>query len=454
MQDRMDVISLIRKHAARNPRQKAYCDGVAENSLTYAELIRRADAVAESLRNRGCRPGDRCGLLMPEGGEFLVSALGILIARLCVAPIGVFVPQAEIDFVIEAAQLHWFLLSDSKLVRFPLASPVDESDDKDFRACDPAYIRFTSGSTGRRKGVLLGHSTILERLVAANDLLKIGSHDNVWFNLPMADHFIVSTLLYLSRGATILSPKKSYLWPAAAQQATVVYGDPGFYRELIKSDISNLGSARLVISTTAPLPSQVAAEFLEKFAIPLNPALGMIELGLLTINFRRDKCDSVGIMMPAYKAAILNENNLVRIGQTGELQINGPGLLDAYLAPWRPKSKLLGTHGFPTGDYARFDAEGYLFLLGRGKNRITLGGVQFFCEEIESILNGLLGIDESRVYLDSGILSAELVGPLNSTDWIAESLETKLESIKIPTIFKIVSYLPRTPNGKISRIIE
>ena len=106
--------------------------------------------------------------------------------------------------MIKAAGLHWLFQEDSRLFRLPFAQPVDDQNDEEFRACDPAYIRFTSGTTGRRKGILLGHQTIIDRLDAANAILQIDSTDRIWFALPMADHFIVSILLYLSRGATVL----------------------------------------------------------------------------------------------------------------------------------------------------------------------------------------------------------------------------------------------------------
>jgi long-chain acyl-CoA synthetase len=450
MQDRMDVLTLIREHAAKHPRQPAYC-GSDGHDLSYAELIQRADEVAASLRSRGCLPGDRCGLLMPEGSEFLVSAIAILAARLCVAPIGIFVPGDEIDFVIGAAQLQWCLRANHELVRFPFNTAIDDRDDHDYLTCDPAYIRFTSGSTGRRKGVLLGHSTILERLTAANSLLNINAEDKIWFNLPMADHFIVSTLLYLSRGATILSGSEPGHWASASQRATVIYGAPDFYRRLVDSNVAELGSVRLAISTTAPLSSLLSEEFAEKFTLPLNPALGMIELGLLTINFNREKAGSVGVMMPSYAAAILDEGSPVSIGQIGELHVNGPGLLDAYISPWRPREVLMGKYGFQTGDYARFDEEGYLYLLGRGKNRITVQGMQFFCEEIESILNDLPCVNESRVFVEAEVFCAEIVGSTVSTDWIPKALENRIDERKIPTKFRIVPSLLRTPNGKIAR---
>ncbi len=101
----------------------------------------------------------------------------------------------------------------------------------------------------------------------------------------------------------------------------------------------------------------------------------------------------------------------------------------------------------------RIDADGYLFLAGREKNRLQINGVQFFCEEVETVLNTLPGIEESRVFLDSlsQTLSAEVVGSPGPTEQLTELLLQKIDSRKVPRHFQIVESLPRTPNGKLRR---
>jgi acyl-coenzyme A synthetase/AMP-(fatty) acid ligase len=211
---------------------------------------------------------------------------------------------------------------------------------------------------------------------------------------------------------------------------------------------------RLAISTTAPLPNQVAEDFARRFNKNLNPALGIIEVGLLTLNTRADKVGSVGPAMPAYAVTLVGKNGRpIATDEIGELYINGPGLLDAYLAPWRPVRRLLKQYGYPTGDFARIDKEGYIFLAGRGKNRLQINGIQFFCEEVETILNTLPGIEESRVFFDSAsqLLSAEVVGSPGSTERLSELLLQKIDPRKVPRRFHIVENLPRTPSGKLRR---
>jgi long-chain acyl-CoA synthetase len=452
----VDILTIIRGHAETRPNHLAFSRLEGDEGVTYRQLIERVDNVAHGLTERGCRKGERCGLMLADGTDFLVSALGVLKAGLCLVPIATFLPEEEKDFVIKAAGVHWLLREDGRLLRFPFADPVDDQNDKEFRSCDPAYIRFTSGTTGVRKGILLGHQTILQRLDAADAMLQINPDDKIWFALPMADHFVASILLYLSRGATVLtaatSEKRRQI--AHVDRPTIIYGSPDFYQDLIRSDIATLDSVRLAISTTAPLQEQVAGGFAGRFNKNLNPALGIIEVGLLTLNTRADKVDSVGLAMPAYTVTLVGKNGKpVEKGEIGELHINGPGLLDAYLAPWRPVRRLLKEYGYPTGDFARLDEDGYIFLAGRGKNRLQISGIQFFCEEVETILNTLPGIEESRVFFDSAsqTLSAEVVGSPGPTERLSELLLQRIDPRKVPRRFRIVEDLPRTPSGKLRR---
>jgi acyl-coenzyme A synthetase/AMP-(fatty) acid ligase len=453
----VDTLTLIRQTAEDRPECLAFCSLDSGDALTYAELIRRADGIADWLRQRGCRPAERCGLVLADGSEFLQSALGVLSAGLCVAPIATSLPPNEKDRAINAAGLHWLLQANRKLLRLPFARAADYRNDEDFRACSPAYIRFTSGTTGAGKCVLLGHKTIADRLNAANAVLRIGSQDTIWFGLPMADHFVVSILLYLSRGAKVVTATRAENWGPLAEKyrPTVLYGSPDFYHSLNRSRIFGLEWVRLAISTTTPLSAEVAEEFYRRFGKNINPALGIIEVGLLTLNTKRRKIGSVGLPMPAYTVSLIGESGKpVETNQVGELFVSGPGLLDAYLAPWRPIHRLLNDYGFATGDFARLDRDGYLFLVGRGRNRLRIDGIQFFCEEVESILNSLPGIQESRVYIDSksNLLSAEIVGSPGPIERLPELLFGKIDERKVPKAYLLVNVLPRTANGKLRRL--
>jgi long-chain acyl-CoA synthetase len=452
----VSILHLIRRQAEQRPDSLAFIAFDTNEKLTYAELCDRVDALARRLKERGCRAHERCGLLFPEGIEFPVHALAILSAGMCLAPIGLFVPRSEVDFFIHGAQLHWLLGAEGRLIRFPFAGSVDSASDESFRATNPAYIRFTSGTTGTRKGVLLGHTTIVERLAAADEVLKITPFDRIWFRLPMADHFVVSVLLYLSRGATlILTQEDSGIVDVMTNlNPTIIYGSPESYRVLIAAKAGELNSIRLAISTTASLSGKLQNLFSARFSKTLNAALGIIEVGLLTLNTRPEKANSVGPAMPAYELTLVGTDGApVSPGEVGELYVKGPGLLDAYLNPWRGRSEILSKYGYSTGDMAYLDQDQFLILAGRNKNRLEVDGLSFFCEEIESVIDAIPGVKESRVFLDdrTRLLAAELVADEFVIPGLAERLADRLDRRKIPLTFKRVISLPRTPNGKLLR---
>jgi long-chain acyl-CoA synthetase len=451
-------LRLIRQQTEQQPNGLAFIVADTDEKITYAELWRRVETTARWLKERGCRKHERCGLFVPEGLQFPVYALAILSAGLSVAPVGMFVPRSELDFVVHGAQLHWLLSAEEQLIRFPFAGSVDTANDELFRSTNPAYIRFTSGTTGTRKGVLLGHTTIVERLAAADEVLKITPSDRIWFRLPMADHFVVSVLLYLSRGATLILSREDS--PAVVRDVmaklhpTVIYGSPESYHALIGAEVGELDSVRLAISTTTSLSEKLQRLFSARFGRAMNPALGIIEVGLLTLNTRPDKANSVGPSMPAYELTLVGtDGSPVSPGQVGELHVRGPGLLDAYLNPWRGRAEIFSKYGYPTGDMAFLDNEKFLVLAGRNKNRLEVNGLSFFCEEIESVIDAQPGVTESRVFLDSKtrLLAVELVADETVISSLAERLTNQLDPRKIPRTFRRVPSLPRTPNGKLMR---
>jgi len=143
----------------------------------------------------------------------------------------------------------------------------------------------------------------------------------------------------------------------------------------------------------------------------------------------------------------------------GEVAVKGPGIFDAYVAPWVPIQQVLRNGWFFTGDIGRFDAAGFLFLLSRKTAVINLAGRKVFPEEIEAVLNRHPEVRESRVYGRvhphlGEIVEAELVmnSPSGNLDSVRAFCRDHLASYKIPMRFTIVTAVPRTPvTGKIRR---
>jgi long-chain acyl-CoA synthetase len=473
------VVERIREQAARAPAAPALVVGAAgggpaERAASYAELVARMDALAARLRAEGVREGDRVGLVARQGEGFVLGALGILAAGGCMVPIPDDAGPEACAELARRARLHWLASeADGFAARAgPAPGPVDGAGDEVFRALRPAYLRFTSGTTATRKGVILGHAAVLARLAAANRGLGIGPRDRVLWLLPMAHHFVVSILLYLRFGAAILLPGSHLARPilelGSAEGATVLYASP-HHHHLLGKDASGLAlpRLRLAISTAEGLRAEIARRFAERFGQPLAQALGIIEVGLPVANLERasEKPEALGRPLPDYEVWLRGEDGKpvappTSPERTGEVCIRGPGMLDAYLDPWLPAREVLEPDGFRTGDQGWLDADGDLHLAGRRSNRINMAGMKFFSEEVESVLDAMPGVSRSRVVARAHphlgeIPVAEVVpedpGAPPTRAALAAWCRERLPAYKVPRSFELVESLPLTATGKLAR---
>lgn len=471
----MTVIDRIREQASQACGQPALFvdDGRGGTGVVSAgELVGIFEAHAKRLCAEGVRAGDRCGLVARQGRGFIELALGILASGACLVPI----PEDHRGAVLEAflarARLRHIVEEEEGGFALRRSRAPDAAEDEAFRALRPAYLRFTSGTTSRRKGVILGHDAILARLAAANRGLRIGPGDRVLWLLPMAHHFVVSILLYLRYGASILLPASPLTRPVlelgSRAGATVCYASPHHLR-LLASDVSSLGlpNLRLAISTADGLRAAVADSFRERFGIPVSQALGIIEVGLPVANLAAAaaKPEALGRPLPDYQVWLRGEDGLPLAGPTspersGEICIRGPGMLDAYLDPWLTAREILEPDGFRTGDQGWFDADGELFLVGRRVNRISMAGMKFFAEEVEQVLDAHPALRASRVFARehahlgeipvAEVIPEDPARPLDARALTAFCRE-RLPGYKIPREFRVVEQISRTSSGKLCR---
>jgi len=474
----MNVVDHIFATARADPNRVALladASGRDAESIGYGPLVDRAEAHAERFRAAGLRPGDRCGLSAPAGPTFIELALGILRASGCLVPVADEHQGEAFDGFAASARLHHVVSAPAdgpSLRRLAAPAPLAGGGDDEFRALRPAFLRFTSGTTSRRKGVVIGHEAVVARTAAANGALRIGPSDRVLWQLPMAHHFVVSILLYLRYGATILLPSGSLAGPvldlARRERATVLYASPHHYRLLAK-DRSEVGldSVRLAVSTAEGLRGDIAEAFFERFRIPLVQALGIIEVGIPVMNTvsARAKPLALGRPLPGFDVWLRDSEGRPVVGptspdETGEICIRGPGLFDAYLEPWIPAQAILTPDGFRTGDQGWLDVDGDLHLSGRRANRICMAGMKFFGEEVEAVLDTHIGVRESRVFAAQHehlgeIPVAEIVpedaAAAPTRKELAAHCRVSLPGYKVPREFRIVQALPRTITGKVQR---
>jgi long-chain acyl-CoA synthetase len=333
-----------------------------------------------------------------------------------------------------------------------------------FAAINSAFIRFTSGTTGSAKGVVLSHETIDERIRAANEVLRIGPGDRVVWLLSMSYHFAVSIVNYLTFGAAIIFPANhlapAVLTAATQHQGTVIYGSPAHYAWMAACEqAAELKSLRLALSSTAALEPGTSEGYQRRFGLPVAQALGIIEIGLPFINldFAADRPAAVGRVLPAYELRLED----VGLGEDRrEVLLRGKGFLDAYYRPWRVRSEIMPDGWFHTGDLGALDADRCLFLHGRSKDVISVLGMKVFPQEIEAVLMAHPGVQSASVFPQHDgrlgeVPCARVVvrqsGNAPTESEILEHCRTRLAGFKVPHRIEFVASLPRTASGKILR---
>ncbi|MEI9893618.1 MAG: class I adenylate-forming enzyme family protein [Chthoniobacter sp.] len=422
--------------------------------VTYGSLIEQADAAAARLAPLRVA---QVGLDCPNGVAHVVLALAIVRAGKCLVPLASELSPRERERVIRETGVGAIVDGHGEVREMPVAGEPG-FDQKALTALNPAFIRFSSGTTGTSKGIVLSHESLLARVTAANRGLGIGPADRVVWILPMAHHFAVSIMLYLLHGATTIIENshlaEDVLNAATAHGGTVLYGAP-FHHALLASEGSGRAwpKLRLAVSTAATLPLATAQAFDQRYGVPLAQGLGIIEVGLPLLNLQRsrEKPTSVGRPLPDYAAEVRGE---------GELFLRGPGMFDAYLHPWRPRAEVLEGAWFHTGDLARLDEDGDIHLLGRSHSVINVAGLKCFPEEIEAVLCELPEVQRARVVGKpnarfGAVPVAEIVprDPAHppKISALAAYCRGALARYKVPVEFKLVESVPLTPSGKIQR---
>lgn len=473
-------MNIVERIALRAPVESPalMADGVV---LTYGQLLERVTDLAArlvALPAFSTRSSPRVALACPGGIDYILTALAILKAGGCLVPIADELTDPEREELLKRTAPSLVLLGPSvswkrsQAMEIPgshgLAAfdpgPLGFAHEEEFAALEPAFIRFSSGTTGLSKGVVISHRKLEERITAANAALAIGPGDRVLWLLPMAHHFAVSIILYLYHGAcTVIAEDHlatRVLDLAESSRATVIYGSP-FHHSLLAADKSGRAwtDLRLAVSTAAPLTAEVAASFDSRFGKPLVQGLGVIEIGLPLLNAdgAADAPTSVGRPLPAYAVELRDDaGRPVAAGRIGELWVKGPGMFDAYLSPWRTVEEVCMDGWFPTGDLAETDAAGRIFIRGRSKSVINVSGMKVFPEEVEAVLQSHPAVQRCRV---SGC-SHPVFGTIPVAEVIAADIAARdliawcrgrLSPYKIPARISLVDSLPLTASGKIRR---
>jgi acyl-coenzyme A synthetase/AMP-(fatty) acid ligase len=478
----MRIEEILRLSAEKWPNRVALIDHYG--SVTYGQLAKGAELLGQNLIRHGVGRGHGLGVRTRNGRDFVYALFGALQAGAAVLPIYNALPEKELADLLHIAKLH-AILDDGSAPAFSAEDrktlPAGAGRELLFyrtkRAFseplvewlpDAALLRFTSGTTGASKGVVISHQAAADRIGAAQNAFQFTPQDVVLSVLPMAFHFIVSVLAYLHAGATIIV-HEGYLPDVLLQtanrlRATFLYATPMHYR-LLSGATSPLRFETLqrAISTSSFLPSETAHAFYARYGIPVIQAYGLIELGIPLMNVRHalDHPEAAGEPMPGYRYRLISEDGSpVEPGNVGRLQVTGPGMFQGYLNPEKRAADVLQDGiWFSTGDYATAE-DNLVTIHGRSGSVIHVAGQKVFPEEIEAVLNRHPKVANSRVAgkthrLFGEIVHADVVLRDKSAAVDMEELirfcRRDLASYKTPQSIAYVDELPITASGKTRR---
>ncbi|MBK8611245.1 MAG: acyl--CoA ligase [Chitinophagaceae bacterium] len=450
--------------------------------ISFLELLHEATELRLELTRLGITAGMGIGVMAGNGRNFIIGIFAAAGTGATVMPMSPQLKKAEIDDILNEARLHAIIDDRSSIQPLNSVETVIPMKQGSFRFAftqvdqalpfarfvdQPAFMRFTSGTTGKSKGVIVSHQAVIDRIQAANKGLELGPADTVIWVLPMAYHFIVSVILYVKFGAAIAVAKdfmaKNIIDITNRHKGSLLYASPVQIR-LLANDAGNeqMPSLKKVISTSAAISIDVCRAFKKRFNLNVSQAYGIIEIGLPILNYTKsaEHPEAVGYAQPGYTVDILDEHNEpLPAGQTGILGIKGPGMFDAYLLPPTLQKEVLQNGYFLTADIAKKDKDGLITIEGRSKSVINISGLKVFPEEVEAVLEQIPEIKQARISskphpLLGQIIEGEIVlqpGATINVEDVLTYCKKRLSAFKAPQRLKIVDSLPMTNTGKLQR---
>jgi amino acid adenylation domain-containing protein len=493
------VVRLFLAQARRGPDRTALCR--AGETWTYGELERWALACARALRARGLRPGEVVAVAGPRSPELIGALLGVLLAGGVLLTLDRRHPEARQRTILRqagAARLVFageptpqdaWLWTDPGLDVVPApAGPLPEGGEEaahEPRPEDPAYLFFTSGTTGIPKGVLGQHKGLGQFLAWQRDTFGIGEDDRcaqltrLSFDVVLRDVF-----LPLVSGATLCLPESEDLDPEtvlswlAASGITALHTVPSLASSWLYGMASGLrlSTLRWTFFAGEPLTGAVVRkwrEMLPEGARVIN-LYGPTETTLAKCFFEVPDPPLPGVQpagwpMPSTQALVLNEEgNLCGIGEPGEIAIRTPFRTLGYLndtAATRRSFRCNPLREDPldllyfTGDRGRYRLDGALDIMGRIDDQVKIRGMRVEPAGVNAVLAGHPAVRESVVVPYEGTggdrsLAAYLAVRPGETMTVADLrsyVAAHLPDFMVPAAFVLLPALPLTPNGKVDR---
>lgn len=428
------------------------------------------------------------GVLLPTSGIFPIAALAGWSLGRTIVPLNYLLAREELEYVIRDCgcdcvvtigpmlDFLGFRPSGARLLRLDRLRfsgvptprwPKGAGDD------DLATLLYTSGTSGKPKGVMLSHANILANIRQTCAVAEFARSDRLLGVLPQFHSFgfTVLTLLPLARG--VRTHLLARFHPAQVLEAirthrpTAFVGIPSMYGALLRlkdAGPQDFACFRIMISGGEPLPADIACRFQERFGQTIHEGYGLTETSPVSHVNRpgRARLGTVGPPVPDLEQAIadLDTGEILPWGREGEIRLRGPNVFRGYYRLPAETASAFDEHGyFRTGDIGRIDDDGSLRITGRLKEMLIVAGENVFPREIEEVLNRHPSVGASGVVGMMDPLRGEVPVAFVEVEEGAEFDELALRDhcrdhlagYKVPREIRRVERLPRNPTGKIMR---
>ena len=501
----LDLVTALRRAAARWPDHTALVFDEADESLTFSGLATRVDRVAAALARIGIGSGDRVGIMLPNRVEWPLAWLGLARIGAVMVPINTGYRTVDAGFVLEHAEVRAVFTvhelvpllvevradsgtafeilcidgdSGGNALDFPAlvdAHAHDAPPAVDIDSHTLVNVQYTSGTTGEPKGCLLSNSWFMRfawRVTVLHDGLD--RTDTILTSQPF--HYVDpqwNLAVALLSGATLVVLDRfhpSTFWQRVRTHRVTWFYCLGVMPKLMlntpPSPLDRDHSVKRVICSAIPRADHAAIE--ARWGVPWYEAFGMTESGLDIAVELEDHDETVGTgcigtPMPGREARVVDaEDRPVPAGEPGELVLRGVGLMDGYYRSPQATAAAFRNGWLHTGDVVRCDERGRFHYLSRTKDMIRRSGENIAAAEVEEVimhhpgvrLTAVLAVEddlrgeEVMAYVVPGDgVSREEVSPAVLSAFCAE----RLARFKVPRYWKYRADLPRTPSERIRK---
>jgi long-chain acyl-CoA synthetase len=463
-----NLVHMLRASVDRQGAAEAVVETGAENAgsprLSYASLWDRAAGVAGGLRALGVQRGDRVAIRLGNGTDWVLAFFGAILADAIVVPVNTRFTEEEADYVVNDSGAKYVFAPGAPLPDGdPLA--IDDAD-----PANPAAIFYTSGTTGFPKGAVTSHENFLSNAETCRRALSgavDGASLRTLISVPLFHVTGCNSQLLLAiytGGTAVVMPAfeiGAFLRAISEERIDVMITVPAIYWLAISQPAFaavDVSGVRSVAYGGAPIASDLVARLAKAFPqARLGNGFGLTETSSVSTFLPHEfvaHADSVGFPAPVCDVRL----DTVLPDGTGELLVRGQNVVSGYWNKPEATAQTFVDGWLHTGDLARIDDEGLVYLVDRMKDMINRGGENVYCVEVENALAGAPGVYEAAVLGVPDEMMGENVGAVivpMPVVWldvpaVLGYLGEHIADFKIPQYVAVsATPLPRNPGGKL-----